>query len=221
LLVRIQARNARSTSARIRPKNLLIRTSEGKWLTPEGIADRPPLGYLLKAGAEFERPSLSLTGPQEILRDRTLEIFAVFRTPATPKSVDILARFDGEPFFLRRPLRVSLENLANEALSLIQKQKFAWARGLFREATRGSPTRRIRLGQALMRAARRFRNADQPASEDRLLRLSLPYVPNPAFAQNRLAELRTSQGLPDRSYHRRRAERYRVMRGGRQSFRQN
>lgn len=213
LMVRYQATNARSRTAEIHRENLLLRTPDGSYQTPEGIADHPPLGYLTGADGRLVRPHRAWAGPVRVLRDRPLEVYASFRGTHDPETVDPLARFDGEPYFLRRPLRAPLDDLAGDALAFAAEQRMDMARGLLREAAGGSSTNGLILGAALLRAAYRFRRADQPVSEDRVLRLALPYAPNPAYAQARLAELRRRlghQGRRQGKYHRRRASRYQV-----------
>jgi hypothetical protein len=214
LLVRLEARNARDRSAVLRRANLVLRQADGPWVDPEGVADRPPL-----AGPDL-RPNLALAGDVAVPRDQTRDVFAVFRTEADPTKVDVAARYDGRPYFLRRPLVATPEQLADDAVRFARERRFAFARGLLADAgrTRGDT---IRMGARLLVAARRLRAADQPVMEDRVLRLALPVAPNPTYVHARLAELRREQARkhpqeswrparPIEGYHRRRAEQYRV-----------
>lgn len=218
LLVRLQARNARDREAVVRRTNLVLRLPDGTWVDPAGVADRPPL-----AGPDL-RPTMALAGDVAIPRDETRDVFAVFRTAAEadPEAVDVAARFDGRPFFIRRPLHATPEALADDAVRFAQARRFAFARGLLADAarTRGD---QARMGARLLVAARRLRAADQPVMEDRVLRLALPVAPNPTYVHARLAELRREQATrhaqegwrPPRDrevagYHQRRAEQYRV-----------
>ena len=220
LLVRIQARNARDRAAVVRRANLVMRLADGTWVNPEGVADRPPL-----AGGDL-RPTLALAGDVSVPRDQTQDVFAIFR-PATadgasvdPGAVDVAARYDRRPFFLRRPLVASPEALADDAVRFAQQRRFAFARGLLADAARTLGDRN-RLGARLLVAARRLRAADQPVMEDRVLRLALPVAPNPTYVHARLAELRREQAARHRQegwrpsrdiagYHRRRSQQYAV-----------
>lgn len=214
LLVRIQARNARDREAVVRRDNLVLRLPDGRWVSPYGIADRPPL-----AGAQL-RPTLALAGDVGVPRDQTREVFAVFRAEGEPAKVDVAARYDGRPYFLRRPLVVTPEQVADDAVRFARERRFAFARGLLADAgrTRGD---KVRIGARLLVAARRLRKADQPVMEDRVLRLALPVAPNPTYVHARLAELRREQARkhpqeawrparPIEGYHRRRSEQYQV-----------
>lgn len=216
LLGRFELRNARSQEAELRPSNLALRGLDGTWFEALGLADRPPLsGFPI-------RPSLVSAGPVRVPRDGSLVIYAAFRTTLDPAEVDAVARFDGHPFFLRRPLQAGPGELAAEALALLQQGRRAEADGLLEEAVRDNEAARLALGELLLAAARKLRVADQPVAEDRVLRLALPYAPNPAFVQARLGELRRPPRtrLPqetyrparrDWAYHQRRSERYRVV----------
>ncbi len=212
-MVRVEALNNRSRTAFLRRANFIARLPDGTWLAPEGIADRPPLEGLL-------RPTLNLAQQVSLTRDQAQDVYAVFRTDQNPQRIDFAAQFDARPFFLKRPLNATPEDLAADAIGFAKTQKFALARGVLAEAA-AQEADRVRLGKILIEFARKLRVADQPVLEDRILRLSLPYAPNPAFVHARLSELRKrlrrrySQdgyrpAVRDWSYHSRRSERYKV-----------
>ncbi len=217
LLVRLQVRNARQESLELRPEHLQVRTPDRRWLPATGLSLDPPL-----SGAPF-RPAFAAVAPVSIPRDQEASVFAGYRVGFPLEAVDLCLVSQGEPFFLVHPPRAPLDELTEDAIRFAEDGQYPLARGLLREAVRDRADRRSELARTLERRAGDLRRSDRPVSEDRVLRLSLPYASNPAAVHARLAELQkrlarrdeSDQGRPPErtwAYHRRRAERLAVER---------
>lgn len=217
LLLRYQVRNARDRDAEIPGRLLEVRTPDGTWLRALGVAAFPP------PAMHPYRPALASREPVRVPRDQTWPLYAAFRTGLAPDDVDAAVVFRDRPHFLRRPLRASRAVLVEDALAALEAGQTAFAAGLLEEGARAGERARLDIGARLLARARALRASDRPVEEDRILRLALPFAPNPAFVHSRLAELRERarrrypaesyrRAPRDWRYHRRRARAYEVPR---------
>lgn len=212
LSMAVEVANFRSEELVLEAGQLGLRLPDGTWLAPEGVADRPPLAGWPR------RPALASRAPVRIPRDDRLVVYASFRTEVDRERVDPVVVVRDEPLFLRRPLRADRGGLVRDALGMAERGRIGLARGILAECAGKDGPARDAVGRRLLEAAEIRRRDRRPVEEDRILRLALPYAPNPAWVHGRLAELRQEVGRRypsegrappprDWSYHRRRAER--------------